>query len=805
MLVTVATLAVLPASAAPPPAFTLARAGRPAATVVLARRPTPSARFAAHELVEHVRRISGATLPIVADDRPVRGPRVLVGESRATRALGLRSEAFADQEYLVRLRPGLLVLLGRDGLPRPGTSGARREPGRAEGRFGRALALDGATTAALIPDCPFDDAQGALEAWVWLPAEPAEKDGTILRLDGANPWTYHILQVPTGTRAIEYRLYDGKTVTAVRSGDVTPGWRHVLATYSAATGRAELFVDGARTGGTTYGGSTCNRATLMIGGMDPAVSGGSAVGNPFRGRIDEVRLSNVPRAPGVPSGPLPPDRNTLVLLRCDEPEGPPADLRGHTPPVPLPGFFDGNGTLYAVYEFLERFCGVRWYQPGPHGTVVPRQRTLTVRGPDVRRKPAMAYRWITPTPLYMPTPVHRLTARETDLWRLRLRLGGMPYQASHSFEAFYERFLTTHPDWFAQGYEGRPPQLCFTNPDLVRQVVQDARDYFDGKGAPQGAQAMGDYYALVPMDNMSWCRCARCQALMNPKEANNPQFNNGKASDLVWGFVNAVAREVRKTHPDKWIAALAYSDYAYRPTREPVEPNVAVQLCLHTRNWWCPSMEANDRKVLEEWTRDRDRPVYLWLYYCFPALQAQYDHYDIFPGFFAHTAVRQMEWFRRAGIRGLFIEHSSEFGQSVLGDIPDLWVTLKLADEPEQDGNALIDEYFRRFYGAAAAPMERLYALLERTYSRPDAYPESIRTSPAHQHQTRAIAWGSLGTPERMAALRALMAEARAAARTSEERARVSLFERGVWEPMERGARAWAERSRPGQGAGAPD
>ena len=151
MLLTAATLAVLPASAAPPPAFTLARAGRPAATVVLARRPTPSARFAAHELVEHVRRISGATLPVVADDRPVRGPRVLVGESRATRALGLRTEAFGEQEYLVRLRPGLLVLLGRDGSPRPGTSGARREPGRAEGRFGRALALDGATTAALIP------------------------------------------------------------------------------------------------------------------------------------------------------------------------------------------------------------------------------------------------------------------------------------------------------------------------------------------------------------------------------------------------------------------------------------------------------------------------------------------------------------------------------------------------------------------------------------------------------------------------------------------------------------------------------
>ena len=50
-------------------------------------------------------------------------------------------------------------------------------------------------------------------------------------------------------------------------------------------------------------------------------------------------------------------------------------------------------------------------------------------------------------------------------------------------------------------------------------------------------------------------------------------------------------------------------------------------------------MEANDRKVLARVAprRTRERPLYLWLYYCFPALNAKYGNFHYFPGFFAHT------------------------------------------------------------------------------------------------------------------------------------------------------------------------
>ena len=39
-----------------------------------------------------------------------------------------------------------------------------------------------------------------------------------------------------------------------------------------------------------------------------------------------------------------------------------------------PGMWDEQGTMYAVYDFLERFCGVRWFNHTEVGTVCPEKQ-----------------------------------------------------------------------------------------------------------------------------------------------------------------------------------------------------------------------------------------------------------------------------------------------------------------------------------------------------------------------------------------------------------------------------------------------
>jgi len=153
-----------------------------------------------------------------------------------------------------------------------------------------------------------------------------------------------------------------------------------------------------------------------------------------------------------------------------------------------------------------------------------------------------------------------------------------------------------------------------------------------------------------------------------------------------------------------------------------------------------------------------------------------------------------MRMYHEAGIRGIFIEHSSEFAQTHLMDVPDLYVTLRLADDPSLDGNRLIDEFFTRFYGAAGEPMRALYEAIERAYSSPASYPEEVQKTPAHTHQNEKLAWGSVGNPERMRAFAALMERAKAAATTDIEKRRVALFERGIWEYMLAGAKQYQEK-----------
>ena len=158
---------------------------------------------------------------------------------------------------------------------------------------------------------------------------------------------------------------------------------------------------------------------------------------------------------------------------------------------------------------------------------------------------------------------------------------------------------------FAHGTTGGSGerQFCYSNPGLVAQVAQDARDFFDGKGLKGSQVAMGDYFAVVPLDNNRWCKCDRCQVVLerDKERKRGAHFNSGTASHYLHGFVNAVAKEVAKSHPDKYIVTLAYHVYAFVPEDFELAPNVAVAPCLQVRNYWAPRIKAHEHTFYKEW------------------------------------------------------------------------------------------------------------------------------------------------------------------------------------------------------------
>lgn len=773
------------------------------ASIVIAARPTEAAVFAAVELQHHLQKISGQTLPIVLDTERVTGVRILVGESAATRVLGLTSTAFQPQEYLIRFLPDTLVLMGRD-APKPFGVETIGSPRWVPGRFGHALAFDGTNDCVAVKVCAFPDEAGTIELWVNVLPETADgREQHLLRIDG-DPWSYHILS-RVGDR-VTYSTYDGRQGARVTSQTLVAGWHHIAVTFDAAAQRAELFVDGASQGTASYAATHCRGQPLYIGGTMFNVPPGGRPSAAFRGEVDDVRISSVARAPQV-GGPATMDADTCVLLNFDEGSGcPGASVRSFNNDHP-PDYWDEQATCYAVYDFLERFCGVRWYGPTEVCTVYDRQPKLIVAGREIRRRPAMAYRYILYPPYPTPdVPINMIpwgnpTARDMRLYWHRMRNGGERYNANHSFSGYYdrfwernpaypERFEQARPQWFAQGYHGKPPQPCFTSEGFIGQVVQDARDYFNGKPLRPGACAAGDFFAVVPEDNNRFCQCPSCQAEVDPTQRDNPRFNTGKYSDYIFRFTNRVAEEVAKTHPGKYIAQLAYNDYAYYPRKVRLRRNISVQLCLHVNNWWCPAMEESDLTVYRGWIgREKGRrPLYLWLYSQFPHEIGYAQGFNVFPGFSARLIARQMKMFARDGIRGLFL---NGYGSQL-----NTYMYHKLADDPTLDPEQVLDEFFVRYYGPAAAPMRQLWLGIEETYCNPTNYPDEVRYATRDWHQTEELAWKYLGTEERMTSWSNLLAQAKSLAGTGIEYQRVMLFEEGIWIHMVQGRNRYLQKAR---------
>lgn len=469
----------------------------------------------------------------------------------------------------------------------------------------------------------------------------------------------------------------------------------------------------------------------------------------------------------------------------------------------LPGPFDDQGTLYAAYDFLERFLGVRFFGPTPLTTVTPKTAELVIRGTDIRRSPGFKYRdatggnggpilakqWNDPTP------------DQITLYQRRLRLGGEKWGGNHSIRTYYDRFYKRnpdapelwegeHPEFFAKGRKGNSGaiQFCYSNEGLIKQMAKDACDYFDGKGIKGYQVAMGDYFAIVPNDNNRWCLCDQCQASLALDKDNHlgGHFNSGTASRYLFGFVNAVAKEVAKTHPDKKIATLAYHVYAWPPKDFKLEPNVSVAPCLQNRNYWAPRIRQAEMAWYKQWVEPHNRPIYLWNYYCFPTEAANMQGWHCFPGFSSRHLSEDIRMFHADSVRGVFL--------CGIGEQLDYYLTMKMYDDPELNPDALMDEFFNLYFGRSATPMKAFYDRIETVFWDTSRYPEDVATKDIQFHQTEKMAWEYLGTENVMTELQSLIGKARAMTVDDLERQRLSTWEAGVWQYMVEGREMWLKK-----------
>ena len=298
-----------------------------------------------------------------------------------------------------------------------------------------------------------------------------------------------------------------------------------------------------------------------------------------------------------------------------------------------------------------------------------------------------------------------------------------------------------------------------------------ARDYFDGKQLPPGLKAMGDYFAVVPDDNASWCQCDRCRevlAISREDKRGKGCFSNAQHSYYIFNFVNEVAKEVRKTHPDKFIAALAYASYAYPPKNLKLEPNISVAPCLLTCYGYEKKIIANDIALYNAWLADKGRRIYLWNYFHHPLEPAVIGKWNCFPCFEPDVISRDLKRFHKDGVRGIFL---CGIGQQL-----DYYLYMQTAFNIDTDCRELVDEFFTRYFGAAGAPMKKFYYRIA-----------DINREEGVIGISRELSWKRLGTKDRMTELKGYIDQAVKLAETDIEKQRVDTWKTGVWDYMKTG------------------
>ncbi|MBM4035803.1 MAG: DUF4838 domain-containing protein, partial [Planctomycetes bacterium] len=348
-----------------------------------------------------------------------------------------------------------------------------------------------------------------------------------------------------------------------------------------------------------------------------------------------------------------------------------------------------RGTLYGVYEVLERFGGCRWY--ASWHSVVPRLEALAVPALDETQRPAFAMR----EPFWFDFFDGGLAARNKangNAMRLEEKHGGkIRFGAGlfvHTFEALCPpgEFFAAHPEYFSE-INGRRvkdhSQLCLTNPNVVRIVTERLL-------ARIRKDPTARLYSVSQNDWHNFCTCPNCKAV---------DEREGSHAGTMIAFVNQVAEAVEKEFPDAWIETLAYQ-YTRKPPKT-VRPrrNVVPRLCTIECDFALPldrSTFEENRKFVEEirgWSAMTDK-LYIWDY------TTNFRNYTApFPNVLALQD--NVRFFRDNRVVGLFEQGAYQGRHADFAELK-AWLLAKWLWNPDLPADPLLKDFFEGYYGAAA-------------------------------------------------------------------------------------------------------
>lgn len=365
-----------------------------------------------------------------------------------------------------------------------------------------------------------------------------------------------------------------------------------------------------------------------------------------------------------------------------------------------------RGNLYSVYVLLEKYLGVRFL--AWDCTVVPKQAKLTLPEIDYSYSPLFMYR----ETLYFDSFPKEIAARQRlngPYTKCDASVGGKIdfYPYVHSFDDLFppEEYFKDHPEYFGLQNGKRVAghvhaQLCLTNPDVLRIAKEKVLKWIDE-------------HPDVPIIDVSQndgngaCECEKCMAIVNEE---------GSQHGPILRFVNAIADEVAKKHPDKWVETLAYAYSTKPPAITKPRPNVIIRLChagCYFHGFEQCGRDANLTSYIEQWSKLTKR-IFIWHY------ATNFAHY-LAPNQNLEGLAKDIKYYGSHGVNGLMVQCDY---QSPGGELAELreYLSAQLMWNPTQDPMRIRTEFCNGYYGKAAPVVLEFLALMDRVSEDPNVH-----------------------------------------------------------------------------------
>ena len=452
------------------------------------------------------------------------------------------------------------------------------------------------------------------------------------------------------------------------------------------------------------------------------------------------------------------------------------------------------GTLFAVYELLEKHLGVRWLWPGKLGEIIPKRSDIAVKAWDQTSAPRFVHtRWRdggaygAGTQGWSSPGARSKYLDEQSIWLRRHRFAlGVNMDMGHAFTKWWEQQGEAHPEYFNLLPDGerRPDptywggashliSMCVSEPVFWKAIVKQWQ---------QTRTRQNPCIAVSENDTAGKCTCEKCLAWDVPDSGFEVSFNQriehartafkkgdkdwyrnlGSLSDRYARFYIAVQKEAEKTDPDAIVMGYAYTNYKRPPLKTKLNDRIIIGI-VPGMSW--PFTEEKRDAFRQQWDGWRATGARLLL-----RPNVMLDGHNM-PLFFARKLGEDFGYAARAGMIGT--DFDSLTGQwSTQG--PNLYVLARLHNRPDLPVHRVLDEYYSGF-GKATEAVRGYFGHWEKVSKAFNERPPDLHWASFYREAHKVF------TPEVMSAGRRLLVKAQeAAAGEPMAEQRVAFLKKGL-------------------------